>query len=110
MSGEIIEFRRHRLYREQKIAHGFHGQVRLEQQVARITNLLEELEDLTNGTTDPSSSLLVQARATLEKTRRILKPCAQLVATAAAEGDGEPQPDVDPNILERMYRDLKPHR
>lgn len=117
MSGEIIEFRSHRdlagarLYRNQAEPRGPAGQARLDEQIARISNLLEELENLTRGAKDTRSPLLVHARASIEKASRILKPCARSVVSAGPEENGEsdPQPDVDREILERMYRVLNPH-
>jgi hypothetical protein len=118
MSGEIIEFRSHhhlrkvRRCRERAVTRGTAGPTRLAQQIARIGGLLDELEDLTRGTQDPPSPILVQARASFEKARRALRPCAQFVESAASEGDGDgdPQPEVDREILERMYRELYPNR
>jgi hypothetical protein len=100
MSGRIIEFRRH---------HGPAGQARVDQQIARISGLLGQLEDLTRGTTDLPSTILVQARASIEKASRILQPCTLTVANTGLEENGEndPQPDVDHGLLERMYRALK---
>ena len=43
-------------------------------------------------------------RAILEKARRVLEACTSKRAATADEGD--PQPDVDQEILERMYRAL----
>jgi hypothetical protein len=113
MSGKIVEFRIHhdlkraRLYREQAVPRGPAIQARLD----RISNLLEELEDLTRGAKDLPAPLLVQARASIEKTSRIVKPGAQFAVSAGPEenDEGDPQPDVDREILERMYRDLNPH-
>jgi hypothetical protein len=71
----------------------------------RIEALLGELEELSRGARDVPSSVLVQALATLEKARCVLKNCPR--TESAAEDDGEdPQPDVDRDALERMYRDL----
>jgi hypothetical protein len=108
MSGKIIAFRndqklkRANLYRRQSVPRGLTKEVRLKLQVARISALLEELQELTgtsigtgSGTSEP---LVVQARATLERTARHLE----------RSDEGEPQPDVDRALLERMYRDLNP--
>src|SRR5215207_551869 len=108
MSGKIIAFRsdqklkRANLYRRQSIPRGLTKEVRLKLQVARISALLEELQELTGtsiGTgTGTSEPLVVQARATLERAARHLE----------RSDEGEPQPDVDRALLERMYRDLNP--
>jgi hypothetical protein len=107
MTGEIIEFRRARLYRKQAVPRGPAGQARLEQQIARISDLLEELEDLTRGAKGLPSPLLVQARASIEQASR-MKSRVRFVVSAEPDenGEGDPQPDVDREILERMYRDL----
>lgn len=102
MSGKIIEFpntNRASLYRTQAVPRP-DGQAVLRLQVARISALLEELEDLIGSADGRSSPHLLQARSTVERTRRIL--------TSRTDNDGDPQPDVDRSLLERMYRDLNP--
>jgi hypothetical protein len=110
MSGKIIAFRSHQnlkranLYRRQSVPRSLTREIRLKLQIARISALLEELEELTGtsigtGTgTGTSPPLVVQARATLERATRHLE----------TSDEGEPQPDVDRALLERMYRDLNP--
>jgi hypothetical protein len=108
MSGKIIAFRSHQnpnranLYRRQSVPRGLTKEVRLKLQIARISGLLEELEELTGtsiGTgTGASPPLVVQARATLERATKHLE----------TSDETEPQPDVDRALLERMYRDLNP--
>jgi hypothetical protein len=117
MSGKIIEFRhphgprRARFCTKQAVPRGPAGQARLDQQIARISGLLGQLEDQTRGTTDLPSTILVQARASIEKTSRILQPCTPTVANTGLEENCEddPQPDVDHGLLERMYRALDLH-
>jgi len=117
MSGKIIkfgghhDFKRARLYTKQAVPRGPAGQARLDQQIARISGLLLELEDLTRGPEDLPSALLVQARASIEKTSRILQPCTRFAVSAGPEESGEDdlQPDVDHELLEKMYRDLELH-
>ena len=86
------------------------------EQIARIAALLGELEDLSYGARHVPSPLLEQTRDSIEKARHVLKSCAQFADSAApvmaeplmAEDDeADPQPDVDRDILERLYRDLK---
>jgi len=110
MSGKIIEFpsrdiNRANLYRTRPVPRP-DGQPVLRLQIARILGLLEELEDLIGSADDRSSPHLLQARFTVERTRRILAPRAE----PTASDDGDPQPDVDQALLERMYRDLNPLR
>jgi hypothetical protein len=79
------------------------GQAVLGLHIARISALLEELEDLIGSADGRSSPHLLQARSTIEQTRRILPSRPE-----ATESDDDPQPDVDRSLLERMYRDLNP--
>lgn len=109
MSGNIIEFRgrdtnRASFYRAQAMPRP-DGQAVLTLQIARISGLLEELEDLIRSAADRSSPQLLQARSAVERTRRMLAPRAEPTET---HDDGDPQPDVDRALLERMYRDLNP--
>lgn len=72
--------------------------------VQRITVILGEIEALGQRTDDVPAPLLTEMRAILEKARQVIEACAS--RKAAAAGDGDPQPDVDQEILERMYRAL----
>ena len=74
--------------------------------VQRITVLLGEIEALGQRTDDVPTPLLTEMRAILEKARRVIEACAAKRAAAASDSDGDPQPDVDQEILERMYRAL----
>lgn len=105
MSGKIIEFpniNRASLYRTQAVPRP-DGQAVVRLRIARISALLEELEDLIGSADGRSSPHLLQARSTVERTRRILTQ-----RTESTCNDGDPQPDVDRSLLERMYRDLNP--
>jgi hypothetical protein len=73
--------------------------------VQRITVLLGEIEALGQRADDVPSPILTEMRAILEKARRVLEACTGRPKTAA-DADGDPQPDVDQEILERMYRAL----
>ena len=73
----------------------------VELQVARISRLLSELEELTRSSDDVPAGTLNQARAGLERARRVIRPWM-----AFDEVEGDPQPEVDDERLERMYRDL----
>ncbi|HEX9327706.1 MAG TPA: hypothetical protein VF915_14375 [Reyranella sp.] len=106
MSGKIIEFRGHHglkranLYRRQTVPRGLTREVRLKLQIARISTLLEELEELAGAGTGTSTGaappLVVQTRTIIERTNQLLD----------RSDEGDPQPDVDRALLERMYRDL----
>jgi hypothetical protein len=81
------------------------GPPRPAQQIERIAALLGELEELSYAATDVPLSLLKQTRASIENARCILKTCTQITRTALTEA-GDPQPDIDHDMLERMYRTL----
>jgi hypothetical protein len=77
-------------------------------QIARIAALLGELEALSRDAPQVPFPLLVQTRASIEKARSLLKDCEQFAERAVSEeqDEGDPQPDVDSDLLERMYRHL----
>ena len=110
MTGELIQlerhpdFRRGHLYRQQPVprapSQGAPKPSAVELQVARISRLLTELEELTRLSEDVPTTTMTKARAGLEKARQVIRPWA------ADEFEGDPQPDVDADRLERMYRDL----
>jgi hypothetical protein len=132
MTGEIIYFRSHLalkrglLYRQQAVPrraqaarrplHGpdLAGEDRntqiLEQQVARVANLLQELEELAGSARSCPPATLAHARASIEKARRILGPLAggERKAALADDSEGDPQPEIDDEKLERMYRVISP--
>lgn len=111
MTAELIQFERHRdfrrgqLYRQQPVprvpSQGAKPSSPVELQVARISRLLSELEELTREPEDVPSATLNQARLGLERARRVIRPWM-----AIDEVEGDPQPEVDDERLERMYRDL----
>jgi hypothetical protein len=91
----------------------FHGrsadrQARLERQIARITALLEELEDLSGGAQPVPLSLVAQAQAGLRQAREFLLPAPG--QPYGVQNDPDPQPEVDREVLERMYRCLDRQR
>jgi hypothetical protein len=71
--------------------------------VQRITVLLGEIEALGQRADDVPPPILSEMRVILENARRVLEACTQ---RAKPDTDGDPQPDVDREILERMYRAL----
>ena len=115
MTGELIQFDTHRdvrrgqLYRQQPVprrsVNGGRSTSIVELQVARISRLLSELEELTQLAEDVPSATLEQARAGLEKARRVIRPWT---AERSLDDDpgNEPQPELDDERLERMYREL----
>ena len=76
------------------------------QRVERIAALLGEIEELSHRSNEVPLPLLIQTLETLETARAILTTYAQRTIRAADETDGDPQPDVDNGVLERMYRTL----
>jgi hypothetical protein len=137
MTGEIIHLQIHRalkradLYREQAVprrapavrgsaepvrflhrpadtvSEGRNRQI-LERQVARIARLLQEVEELASGSDVFPAATLAQARDGVERARQVLQPLARAQRWADLADDGDPQPDIDDEELERMYRDLNP--
>ena len=111
MTAELIQFERHRdfrrgqLYRKQPVprisAAGAKPTSPVELQVARISRLLSELEQLTREPDDVPVATLNQARLGLERARRVIRPWMAL-----DEIESDPQPDVEHERVERMYRDL----
>jgi hypothetical protein len=73
----------------------------IERQVARINALLDELEGLTGGAGQVPPSLLARAHAAVGEARIWLRP---------VPGEPDPQPEVDREAIERMYRSLEPER
>ncbi|MBN9091219.1 MAG: hypothetical protein J0J01_30240 [Reyranella sp.] len=73
------------------------------QLIERIGVLVGELEALSQRADQVPSSLVIEMRAMLENARRILEKCGQ---RPADRDEGDPQPDVDRDVLERMYRAL----
>jgi hypothetical protein len=82
----------------------------LELQVARVAHLLEELEALAGSSENCPPATLAQARTSIEKARLILRPLAgaERKAQIADDSEGDPQPEIDDEKLERMYRVLSP--
>jgi hypothetical protein len=115
MTGEVIQFARHRdfktehQYRQKPAPQGTAPDIRsagiVEFRVARITRLVTELEGLTRLFNSVPSTTLDRARADLEKARRIVRPLtADRQQLDGEDAEGDPQPDLDDERLERMYR------
>jgi hypothetical protein len=112
MTGELIQLKRHRglkrglLYRRQPVPRGPSPAVCpasiVELRVARIMRLLAELEELTRLAESIPAATFDEARAGAERARRIVRPWT----VAMADLKGAPQPDLDDERIERMYREL----
>ena len=107
MGNVIIQFRARKGPRgdrraaQEPSSHGPSRQSRLEQQLARVTALIEELEGVTRGESDVPPRLFWQARGGIDKTRNILRPLPGYLSDIEREAD--PQPDIDRAVLERLY-------
>jgi len=87
------------------------GSCEPERKFSRLEALLGEIEKLTrSGGTDLPPRLLIQTRASIEKAHRALESYRLVSARATADAEGDPQPDVGSDLLDRMYRDLKAGR
>lgn len=113
MSGEIIDFRslheqrRAKLYRRQPVPRAPAGRpMALADQIDRIMGLLRELEALTRHSRDLPSTLRLRARASIDLASGVLDAVR---GEPEENGADDPQPEVDREILERMYRDLDLH-
>jgi len=80
------------------------GNITEKPHISRIATLLGEIEALSRDATEVSLPVLMQTRASLEKARSVLQHCGH--GASDEEDEGDPQPDVDGDLLERMYHDL----
>jgi len=102
MSATIVEFRRHKNLRSRGRSvtasppYRQDRQVRLNQQIARIEALLEELVGIGWGATD------------VAKSHDILAPPSGHLSHVQDESD--PQPEIDHRVLERVYCLLESHK
>jgi hypothetical protein len=84
---------------------------RLKLQIERITALLKELEGITGHSSEVPSAMLAWARTVVCKAEQKLelRDTAQQ-ATPILDEEGDPQPHVDREALERLYHSLDPYR
>ena len=82
----------------------------LKLQIARIAKLLDELEKFARTTENLPPPIAGQTHAGIKRGRRILQPWSGPEREVGREDDieGDPQPDIDGEMLERMYRELNP--
>jgi hypothetical protein len=100
--GEIIHFQKHRdlkrgqLYRKQTVPH----------RTAAASCLKEPEVACTSETFAPA--IQTRSRDGVESGRRILRtlPWCERRADLVEDGEGDPQPDIDCETLDRMYREL----
>jgi len=76
--------------------------------IVHIEALLDELEELAADTGAWPPVLLARTSATIANARRLLASWERLPPAAAPQEDdeGDPQPEIDRELLERLYRDL----
>jgi len=73
----------------------------------RIEALLRELEVLSHNAREVPLPLLIQTLTILGEARRVVKNCASHESAALERADeDDPQPEVDGEMMERMYRSL----
>ena len=102
MSGQIIPFQGHRFHGRAVAGAG----LGVERQMARIASLVEELEGLTHNTLNLAPGLIARAHSTMARARGLL---------GGLEGEGadeecDPQPEVDRELLARLYREVNPDK
>jgi len=98
MTATIIQFRRSARPQQPQL-------------IARIWALLVELEVLSHRAKDVPMPVRMQTRETVEQARIVLEKCARKVGKGAKGAnpqveDDDPQPDIDRELLERMYREM----
>jgi len=114
MTGEIIQFVRHPheddVYGGQPAprgtAHGMQHSSVVELQAARIARLLAEPEKLTRASESIRAARLDEIRAELLTARSAVNPWTAGAQCAVGEIEGKPQPDIDDERLEWIYRAL----
>ena len=82
----------------------------LKLQIARIAKRLDDLEQFARTTENLPPTIARQTHAGIERARIILQPFSGCEREAGREDDieGDPQPRIDDEVLERMYRELNP--
>ena len=103
MSGQVIPFpgfgelKRGGLYRITR-----RDDEELDRQMSRIADLLVELESLSHTARNIPAPTLKKAQATMDRARQLMSSVADEV--------NEPQPEIDSEMLERMYRSANPDK
>ena len=117
MRGIVIDFPKYRggesrgVGTKKPVLHRQRRPPRLELQIGRINALLEELEGITGYSSKVPSAMLARARAGVCKAEQKLglRDAAE-PATPIIEKEGDPQPHVDREALERLYHSLDPYQ
>jgi hypothetical protein len=78
-------------------------------QVERIADLLEELEAISDHSSE-LSAMQARVRDSISKASLIVQPLGQAQrAPAVVEDEGDPQPHVPREVLERVFQSREPH-
>ena len=82
----------------------------LKLQIARVAQLLDELEEVARTSDNFPPAIVRQTHTGVERARRILQPFSGSKRDVGRDNEveGDPQPHVDEEMLERMYRSLNP--
>ena len=81
---------------------------RLELQIERITRLLEELEGIAAHSSKVPPAMLARARANICTAEQMLGLRDMAQSPPILEEEGDPQPHVDHEALERLYHARDP--
>jgi hypothetical protein len=84
------------------------GRASVGQQIAHVSWLLRELEEIARGGERLPQVLVAEAHASIERTRQILQSWTGSTTSGKTDAmaDDAAQPNIDPALLERMYSDL----
>jgi hypothetical protein len=85
---------------------------RLKPQIERINALLEELEGLTGHSSEMPSAMLTRARAIVCKAEQKLglRDVGHSTLPGLVDGEGDPQPHVDREVLDRLLYSPEPRQ
>jgi hypothetical protein len=85
---------------------------RLKPQIERINALLEELEGLTGHSSGTPSAMLTRARAIVCQAEQKLGPhdVGHSTLPSQVEADGDPQPHVEREVLDRLLYSPEPRQ
>jgi hypothetical protein len=79
-------------------------------QIERIADLLEELEVITHHSRELSPAMQARVRDSISKAVLIVQPRGQAErAPGVVEDEGDPQPHVPREVLERVFQFREPH-
>jgi len=87
-------------------------QPKLKAQVDRITALLEELEGMSSHSNEVPLAMLIRGRTSIRKLEETLgrHGVGHSASPALVEDEGDPQPDVDREVLKPLFDSLDPHQ